>query len=78
SRNDSVAIANTVNRKTPGQAEFVEVSNADHLLSIRGKLAESVVPAMLTWMKKTAGDALTDQEFADPLIIRRKRADFFL
>jgi pimeloyl-ACP methyl ester carboxylesterase len=50
SRNDSVAIANTVNRKTPGQAEFVEVSNADHLLSIRGKLAESVVPAMLQWM----------------------------
>jgi hypothetical protein len=34
------------------EAEFVEVSNADHLLSIRGKLAESVVPAMLTWMKK--------------------------
>ena len=52
SHNDSAAIADIANRKTPGQAEFFEVPSADHLLSIHGKLADSVVPTMLDWIKK--------------------------
>lgn len=52
SQNDSVAIADIVNRKTNGRAEFVEVPNADHLLSVRGKLADPVVPKMLQWMNR--------------------------
>jgi hypothetical protein len=49
--NDSVAIADVVNRSKPSRAEFVEVASADHLLSVNGKLAESVVPQILKWMK---------------------------
>jgi pimeloyl-ACP methyl ester carboxylesterase len=52
SLNDSSAIAEIVNRKTPGRAEFIEVPNVDHLLSIHGKLADSIVPMMLDWIKK--------------------------
>jgi len=47
---DSAAIANIVNRKSPGQAELAEIPNADHLLSVHGKLSEQVVPTMLQWM----------------------------
>lgn len=49
--NDSVAIAEIVNRSNSGHAEFVEVPGADHLLSVNGKLAASVVPKILNWMK---------------------------
>lgn len=52
SRTDSIEIANIVNRTHPGRAEYIEIPGADHLLSIRGKLADAAVPAMLTWMKK--------------------------
>lgn len=52
SLNDSVAIADIVNRKKPGRAQFIEVPNADHLLSVHGKLADSVVPKMLQWMNQ--------------------------
>jgi alpha-beta hydrolase superfamily lysophospholipase len=49
---DSVEIANIVNRTHPGKAQFTNIAEADHLLSIHGKLADSVVPNMLNWMKK--------------------------
>jgi len=49
--NDSVTIADIVNRASPGRAEFVEVAGADHLLSVNGKLADSAVPKILGWMK---------------------------
>lgn len=52
SHNDSAAIADIVNRKTPGRAEFIEVPNVDHLLSSQGKLADSVVPTLLNRIKK--------------------------
>lgn len=52
SRNDSLAIADIVNRKTPGRAEFVEIPDADHLLSVHGKLADSVIPTMLQWINQ--------------------------
>jgi pimeloyl-ACP methyl ester carboxylesterase len=52
SHNDSVAITDIVNRKKPRRAEFVEVSDADHLLSVRGKLADPVVPKMLQWINQ--------------------------
>lgn len=52
SHNDSAAISDIVNRKAPGRAEFVEIPGADHLLSVRGKLAETVVPKMLQWMNQ--------------------------
>jgi pimeloyl-ACP methyl ester carboxylesterase len=49
--NDSFAIADIVNRAGLGRAVFVEVPGADHLLSVNGKLADSVVPKILGWMK---------------------------
>jgi hypothetical protein len=33
-------------------ARYVEVPGADHLLSVKGKLAEDVVPAMMKWMQE--------------------------
>jgi len=52
SHNDSAAIADIVNRKTSGRAEFVEVANADHLLTVHDKLTDFVVPKMLQWMNR--------------------------
>ena len=52
SYNDSIAVVDIVNRNTPSRAEFVQVPNADHLLSVHGKLADSVVPKMLEWMNQ--------------------------
>jgi len=49
---DSFEIANIVNRAHPGYAQFTNIPGADHLLSIHGKLSDSVVPTMLNWMKK--------------------------
>jgi pimeloyl-ACP methyl ester carboxylesterase len=49
---DSIEIANTVNRAHPNRAEFIEIPNADHLLSIHGKLSDSAVPTMLAWMRR--------------------------
>jgi len=43
---DSVEIANIVNRT------FTNIPEADHLLSIHGKLAGSVVLTMLNWIKR--------------------------
>ena len=53
---DSRAIAETVNRMHPGQARLVEIPGADHLLSVHDKLAPSVVPTMLEWLKQQAGN----------------------
>jgi pimeloyl-ACP methyl ester carboxylesterase len=47
---DSIEIANIVNRAHPEKAQFTTIPEADHLLSIHGKLADSVVPTMLQWM----------------------------
>ncbi len=52
---DARAIADTVNRTHPGMAAYVEVPDADHLLSVKGKLSEQVVPTMLTWMREQLG-----------------------
>jgi pimeloyl-ACP methyl ester carboxylesterase len=53
---DNIEIASIVNRTHhPGRAEYIEIPAADHLLSIHGKLADSAVPTMLTWMKKQLG-----------------------
>ena len=49
---DSVEIANIVNRVHPESAQFTNIPEADHLLGIHGKLADSVVPTMLNWIKK--------------------------
>jgi hypothetical protein len=49
---NSVEIANIINRTHPGKAQFTNIPEAVHLLSIHGKLADSAVPIMLNWMKK--------------------------
>jgi pimeloyl-ACP methyl ester carboxylesterase len=49
---DARAIADTVNRAHPGMAHYVEVPGADHLLSVKGNLAEDVVLAMMKWMRE--------------------------
>jgi pimeloyl-ACP methyl ester carboxylesterase len=49
---DSRAIADTVNRTHPGAARYVEVSGADHLMTVNNKLADAVVPTMLEWMRE--------------------------
>ena len=52
SRADSVAIADSVNRAHPGQAQFFEVEGGNHALGSHGTLAETVIPKMLEWMRK--------------------------
>ncbi|HUM03987.1 MAG TPA: alpha/beta hydrolase [Terriglobales bacterium] len=47
---DSRAIADTVNQAHPEMARYAVVPGGDHLLSVNGKLEESVVPTMLQWM----------------------------
>jgi len=49
---DSRAIAENVNRTHPGQAPYVESKGGDHLLSMQGKLGDSVVPLILEWMRQ--------------------------
>lgn len=49
---DARAIAESVNRLHPGAARYVEVPGADHLMTVNGKLADSVVPTMLQWMRE--------------------------
>ena len=34
--------------------KFVQIENADHLLSVQNKLSDKVVPAMLEWMRENA------------------------
>jgi len=51
---DSGAIAEIVNHAHPGTAKFVQIENADHLLSVQNKLSEKVIPAMLEWMRENA------------------------
>jgi pimeloyl-ACP methyl ester carboxylesterase len=49
---DARAIADNVNRAHPGMARYVEVPGTDHLLSVKGKLAEDVAPTMMKWMRE--------------------------
>jgi uncharacterized protein len=49
---DARAIADTVNRTHSGAARYIEVPGADHLLAVDNRLADSVVPTMLQWMRK--------------------------
>jgi pimeloyl-ACP methyl ester carboxylesterase len=51
---DSRTLAENVNRTHPGQARYVEIKDADHLLSAQRKLESSVVPTMLDWMREHA------------------------
>jgi len=49
---DARALAASVNHAHPGLATYVEIKDADHLLSVNGRLAEDVVPTMLRWMQE--------------------------
>jgi pimeloyl-ACP methyl ester carboxylesterase len=49
---DARAIAENVNRAHAGMAEYVEVPGGDHLLSVKGKLADDVAPTMMKWMRE--------------------------
>jgi pimeloyl-ACP methyl ester carboxylesterase len=49
---DARAIAENVNRAHPGMARYVEVAGGDHLLSVKGKLADEVAPVMMKWMQE--------------------------
>jgi pimeloyl-ACP methyl ester carboxylesterase len=49
---DARAIAENVNRVHPGMARYVEIAGGDHLLSVKGKLAEDVAPTMIKWMRE--------------------------
>lgn len=49
---DARALAATVNHTHPGQATYVEIKGADHLLTVNGKLAGDVAPMMLRWMQE--------------------------
>jgi pimeloyl-ACP methyl ester carboxylesterase len=49
---DARALAENVNRAHPGLAEYKEIQSGDHLLTVNGKLAEDVVPTMLSWMRE--------------------------
>jgi pimeloyl-ACP methyl ester carboxylesterase len=49
---DARAIAENVNRAHAGMARYVEVPGGDHLLSVKGKLADEVAPTMMKWMQE--------------------------
>jgi pimeloyl-ACP methyl ester carboxylesterase len=49
---DARAIVEAVNRGHPAKARFVEVQGADHLMTVNGKFAESVIPTMIEWMRQ--------------------------
>lgn len=49
---DARAIAENVNRAHAGMAEYVEVPGGDHLLSVKGKLADDAAPTMMKWMRE--------------------------
>jgi pimeloyl-ACP methyl ester carboxylesterase len=51
---DSRTIADIVNRSHPVNARYIQIDAADHLLSVKNKLNEKVVPAMLEWMRENA------------------------
>ncbi len=51
---DSRTIADNVNRTHPGQARYLEIKGANHLLAVEGKLEETVVPTMIEWMREHA------------------------
>lgn len=52
---DARAIAENVNRAHAGMARYVEVPGGDHLLSLKGKLAEDVAPTMMRWIEEQLG-----------------------
>ncbi len=49
---DARAIAENVNRAHAGMARYVEMPGGDHLLSMKGKLADDVAPTMMKWMRE--------------------------
>ena len=49
---DARAIAENMNRAHAGMAQYIEAPGGDHLLSVKGKLAEDVVPTMLKWIRE--------------------------
>jgi pimeloyl-ACP methyl ester carboxylesterase len=49
---DARAIAENVNRTHAGMALYVEVPGGDHLLTVKGKLADDVAPTMMKWMRE--------------------------
>jgi pimeloyl-ACP methyl ester carboxylesterase len=51
---DSRAIAEIVNRTHPGQARYVEINGGDHVLTVNGKLEDSVATTMIDWMREHA------------------------
>jgi pimeloyl-ACP methyl ester carboxylesterase len=55
SASDSRAISDIVNRTHPGHATYVEIRDADHLLAVRNKLEEHVVPTTIDWMRNQLG-----------------------
>jgi len=55
SQADSRAIADIVNRAQPERATYVEINDANHLLAVRKKLDDTVVPTMIQWMRKQLG-----------------------
>jgi pimeloyl-ACP methyl ester carboxylesterase len=52
SQADSRAIADIVTRAHPEHATYMEINDANHLLEVRKKLDDTVVPTMLKWMRK--------------------------
>jgi pimeloyl-ACP methyl ester carboxylesterase len=49
---DARAIADNVNAAHPGKARFVQIPEADHLLTVNGKLPAEVPTSMMNWMKE--------------------------
>ena len=52
---DARAIAENVNAAHAGMARYVEVPGGDHLLTVKGKLADDVAPTMMKWMREQLG-----------------------
>jgi alpha-beta hydrolase superfamily lysophospholipase len=55
SRADARAIAETVNHLHPEHARYLEIEGMDHLLTVKGKFYDALVPQILAWIKDQLG-----------------------
>ena len=51
---DSRTLANIVNHAHPGQARYMEIEGADHILTVNGVLEKSEAPTILEWLRTHA------------------------
>lgn len=68
SRNDSMAIADSVNATHPGQARYLEMDGMSHGFMAGGKFDEAVARQIIDWMKEQVAAGRQATRSGDPQI----------